>query len=368
MQLEFVNLIQVAIATPALTAGALLIQRRRTRALSALLIVFGTHMSLNFAEETGVTPGGFLATPALGALYGPLIYLFVRSMIFKDGYLKPRDFVHTTLAVVALFLSHWLIATRIIAAVATLSYGIAALVLIWRYERASRAVRSDALSLRLNWVVAVFGGFAGLTVLDFFRMATWAHQGPVIRESAYSAILLGAAALFCVLAFRAIKRPRVFAGFTNAEFDIHERVISTTQPDISDVLDAEDKAAFERLERDIREQRLYSAPHLTLAEVASALTLTEREISRLINQVGGRSFCDFINSMRVRQAAQLLRDPANASRTILELSLEAGFTSKSTFNAAFKKELGVTPSVWRRSGNAITSENTYSDDAAPQKS
>jgi AraC-like DNA-binding protein len=44
---------------------------------------------------------------------------------------------------------------------------------------------------------------------------------------------------------------------------------------------------------------------------------------------------------------ELLKDNQNHKRTMLDILFEAGFNSKSTFNSAFKKQTGETPSEFR---------------------
>jgi AraC-like DNA-binding protein len=41
---------------------------------------------------------------------------------------------------------------------------------------------------------------------------------------------------------------------------------------------------------------------------------------------------------------RLLEDPANSKYTLLSLAMDAGFNSKSSFNRAIKKQLGISPS------------------------
>jgi AraC-like DNA-binding protein len=40
-------------------------------------------------------------------------------------------------------------------------------------------------------------------------------------------------------------------------------------------------------------------------------------------------------------------DPATRDMTLLDMALASGFSSKSTFNAAFKRVHGMPPSAWR---------------------
>ncbi len=58
------------------------------------------------------------------------------------------------------------------------------------------------------------------------------------------------------------------------------------------------------------------------------------------------SVSQFINGFRIRDAAQMLRQ---SDQTILQVSLSAGFMTKSNFNREFVRVMGQTPSQWRKS-------------------
>ena len=45
----------------------------------------------------------------------------------------------------------------------------------------------------------------------------------------------------------------------------------------------------------------------------------------------------------------LLKDPSKTKFTVLEILYEVGFNSKSSFNTAFKKQTGLTPTQYRKS-------------------
>ena len=45
---------------------------------------------------------------------------------------------------------------------------------------------------------------------------------------------------------------------------------------------------------------------------------------------------------------QLSKDPSNAHISLIGLAYESGFNSKSVFNTAFKKEVGMTPREYQR--------------------
>ncbi len=92
-------------------------------------------------------------------------------------------------------------------------------------------------------------------------------------------------------------------------------------------------------------------PHLnedlTLPVLAEGVGLSLHDLSRLINTRHQKNFHAFINEHRVNEAKKQLADPACAEKSILEITCDAGFKSRSTFNTAFKKITGMTPSAYR---------------------
>ncbi len=109
-----------------------------------------------------------------------------------------------------------------------------------------------------------------------------------------------------------------------------------------------DESEMVRIREIMARLQLHRDPQLSLKALARWVGLSTREVSRLINDVEGMHFFDFVNHYRTQSAADLLIDPAWADRSVLEIAYEAGFNSKSSFNTAFRKHQGVTPSSIRR--------------------
>ena len=59
------------------------------------------------------------------------------------------------------------------------------------------------------------------------------------------------------------------------------------------------------------------------------------------------SFYDYVNGLRVEAVKATLARPQSNGRSVLDIALECGFGSKSTFNAAFRKATGMAPSAYR---------------------
>lgn len=94
--------------------------------------------------------------------------------------------------------------------------------------------------------------------------------------------------------------------------------------------------------------KLYRDPRLTLPRLAKRISASTQTTSEIINRHFQMSFADFLNSYRLKDAQQMLQDPQNVDRKIAAIAFESGFGTLSTFNTAFKKQTGLTPSEYKR--------------------
>jgi AraC-like DNA-binding protein len=101
------------------------------------------------------------------------------------------------------------------------------------------------------------------------------------------------------------------------------------------------------IEKLVKKEKRYLDASLTLDKIAEELNLSKSHLSRIINSELGTGFPEYINSLRVEEAKHYLNNPAFANYTLVAIGLEAGFNSKTTFNNAFKKATGLTPSEFK---------------------
>ena len=106
---------------------------------------------------------------------------------------------------------------------------------------------------------------------------------------------------------------------------------------------------FNIIRSQIQQQGLFTNPILNLRTLALKLDLKEKELSRLINECGKVNFYQFINEYRIEKFKQLVQSSKFQQFSILGLASEAGFSSKSTFYAAFKKFEGMSPKQYENS-------------------
>jgi AraC-like DNA-binding protein len=92
-------------------------------------------------------------------------------------------------------------------------------------------------------------------------------------------------------------------------------------------------------------ERLYLQKDLRLSEVAQQLGTSPNYLSQAINERIGLSFPDYVNKYRIEAAQQLL---ASADLVkITAIPAQTGFTNKTSFNKAFKKFTGLTPTEYK---------------------
>jgi AraC-like DNA-binding protein len=95
-------------------------------------------------------------------------------------------------------------------------------------------------------------------------------------------------------------------------------------------------------------EQIYLQNDLTLSQVSELLKTSTNNISWLLNNIYSSTFYDFINGYRIKEFLQKVEKKEHLSHTILALSMDSGFNSKSTFNKAFKREMNDTPSNYIR--------------------
>lgn len=93
---------------------------------------------------------------------------------------------------------------------------------------------------------------------------------------------------------------------------------------------------------------LFRQSRLTLPQLANEVDLPSHYISQVINDYFQCNFFDYVNRHRLAAIKIQLQSHQDGQMTILEIAIANGFNSKSTFNTAFKKDTGLTPSQFRK--------------------
>lgn len=105
------------------------------------------------------------------------------------------------------------------------------------------------------------------------------------------------------------------------------------------------QAIREQLLALVDSEKVYLQRDLKLKDLADRLQITVHTLSQVLNERLGVGFSDFINKLRIEEAVRLLA--AGDDSKIESLALDTGFNNKVSFNKAFKKFTGLTPSQYK---------------------
>lgn len=280
----------------------------------------------------------------------PLIWLYAHALV--TGHWPPRGWRHLLPAAVqacfltASFLLPMPIKARwsgivhqpysIIADLATIAglacYGVAGLRLLHRYRTLLAGQRSDDHRFAARWLSRAMA--ATLVLLP-----VWAGYGlwDAIAPIGY----VGLMGLYVAIA--------AFALYIGIEGWRHAalafpRLDALAIPETAPPRDWRGQA--EQWAAKVAAERWHCDPDLSLAVLAQRLGTNTNHLSRAVNEGLGVNFSSFIGRLRAETVAAALRDGSKAG--LLDLALEAGFSSKASFNRAFLTTFGQTPSAYRR--------------------
>lgn len=99
----------------------------------------------------------------------------------------------------------------------------------------------------------------------------------------------------------------------------------------------------------LESEKLYENSNLRLEDISFRMGIPSYQLSQVIRFGLNKNFYDLINQYRIEHVQKLLASDEHNHETILDIAIQSGFNSKSTFNAAFKKITGQTPSEFRKS-------------------
>ncbi len=100
-----------------------------------------------------------------------------------------------------------------------------------------------------------------------------------------------------------------------------------------------------KLRKVMDEEKPFKRSDFSQPELARQLGVSVHVLSQAINDGAGKSFFEWLAEYRVNEAKQLLS--AHPNFKVEEIAEQVGYNSKSSFNTAFKKITGTTPSEYR---------------------
>lgn len=324
--------------------GAMLIWHLpRYRGLAHYLVFQAVLMSLNLYEASST---GFLITPVFTLIKGPLLYFFIRALVNEKPLRGIRLYAQFLPPVVLVLLQASAQLAIVLGSFSQILYLGLSFQLLRRYRSAAQAFRSDAESLNLTWLAVAYWMIAAQAVIGLTRLLLQPALHEAFLRNWFLFDLTFLLSVCCFLVFKAVRQPPLYDSMLTYESLGRKAVHQNSEGDA-----AEAKSVFARLEALIVEGELYKKPRLSVDDLAKETGMQMKDISWAFNAGAKTGFNEYVNRLRVNAIKQRLQSTGAGQVSLLELALESGFNSKSSFNAAFKREVGMTPSQFARNGS-----------------
>jgi len=302
-------------------------------------------------------------------LWGPLLYFYTKSLAFRDFHFRKRDIVHFMPFAVhflfhifsfhlksadakrvlishgGLFDPHLNVVIFGIIQFLILCYTIASFRILWGYRFQLKTTFSNLESIKLSWMTFVLSGFTVKWLFDVWYGTAffWTKTLPI------TPLVLSRLTLFLfvnIMIFKGLRQPSIFSG-----------IESNNRGKKQSLSKVKTEKYASQLHSYMEANKPYLDPEITLVQLASKVGIPHRSLSEVIHQSFGKNFYDFINAYRIKESKHLLRD---RSVTVLEILYQVGYNSKSSFNTAFKKYVGMTPSQYKQSDTLENIRSTQS--------
>ena len=221
------------------------------------------------------------------------------------------------------------------------------LFLLRKYRQAYRLSSSNPDDITFAWLATVVAIVLFGRTFALLKSLAWINDRAATYHTLDRVVAVIAALTVCALTLTALLQQHLFLGATiDADAAGEPGPAAVRETAVANIA-APDTAALARLRAYMETEQPFLDPGLTIRSLARRMGMGQRELSQLINQQLGVHFFDFVNRYRVAKAAALLSDPAHRHTTILDVAHQSGFNTKSSFNAAFGKHLGITPTALR---------------------
>lgn len=188
----------------------------------------------------------------------------------------------------------------------------------------------------LNILYLIF--LAYLIIWTVYVLAEWFYFKYTLDLKYYYPIMVFLATTLYYLSLQILIHVRLFSDvkgtFNRKTFIIEED---------------EGKSLLSKLTLFMEQEKPYLNDSISLASLASSIETNAKTLSYVINEYAQKNYNDYINAWRVEEVKKRLNNPKYDHYKMLSIAFDCGFKSKSTFNLAFKKATGLSPSEYKSS-------------------
>ncbi|PST84022.1 hypothetical protein C7T94_04600 [Pedobacter yulinensis] len=168
-------------------------------------------------------------------------------------------------------------------------------------------------------------------LMVFWLLAIIWFAEAILRFNLHATFQFLTAVMLFVLAYAAYFKPAFF-----------ESPLATLSRRSTEFANFDDTTELMRLVNLFEKEEIFKRPRLSLAQVAGELRLPAKYVSLLVKRYRNCNFNDFVNGYRVAEVIRQI--PLEPHKTLAGIAMDAGFSSRSTFQQVFKHLTGKLPS------------------------
>ena len=197
----------------------------------------------------------------------------------------------------------------------------------------------------MNWLLGILMGMFFLIAVSVIIEII--ENSSINSMSAYLYLML-----IVFMVYSLLKQKEVFFK-SKAENEALKNIIYAnssfqTEKSVSRLSDQELSKYKTVLDGLLEKDEVFMDAEINLSSLADKVGISMNDLSFVINNSYNMNFYSLMNNYRIEKVKEMLEQKQYGHLTILGIAYEAGFTSKSTFNSAFKKATGITPSEYMK--------------------
>jgi AraC-like DNA-binding protein len=311
------------------------------KVLITICLLIAVHFIYMFFEKNSTINHIFLG-PFFGLIYGPIYYIYTKSLILKA--LNNKNIVIHFIPAFIVLVGLFFLGGKIIEAINVIGLAVIAhfitylfisLSFLYKYRKLLKLTTSSFYSISLLWLEIII--YLQLTIIVVLLLESYFQSFSIVNTFILIIYILVLILINCFY-YLGLKQVHLFKGFKEEQT---KTLIATKEYKISEELF---NSYVSQLTNYMMLEKPYLEYDISLQDLSDKLTISTRNLSHIINKKFKRNFYDFINHHRLELVKQNLKE---SNKSIKEIMYDCGFSNKATFNSIFKKNTALTPSQFR---------------------
>jgi len=313
---------------------------------------------------------GLLISTGLGFLIAPIIFMYVRSLVYNSRYDYRKVILHflpfiihwfgfVLLFAISYAQKEWVfdyvkfIYTQwdfvsLIEDVYIIVYALLGYISLKKARLLLKKNYSTLDGIDLDWLNKLLIGVILVITLDFVTSIYVLFYDSEIIDRGYLTAS-GVVFLSIYLGYYGVTRSRVlipdFLFETSSDIPNEDKTKKSTR--LSNLPEEAIEGLKISLIEVLENQKPYKDDALTLGTLAEMMSISDKKLSELINLHLETNFYDLINSYRVSEVKEKISSDQYKNLTLLGMAYDSGFKSKTSFNRVFKQQVGMSPSKYK---------------------